>query len=82
MFNAIGFVYRLTMLEEKMRKEHLLPFTEEGSSLQWYLDLRRYGSVPHGGWGLGFERLLMLMTGLKNIRDVIPFPRYSGNCTL
>jgi len=41
----------------------------------WYLDIRRYGSVPHAGFGLGFERLLMLMTGATNIRDVIPFPR-------
>jgi asparaginyl-tRNA synthetase len=41
----------------------------------WYLDLRKYGSVPHSGFGLGFERLLLYITGLKNIRDVIPFPR-------
>ena len=41
----------------------------------WYLDLRRYGTVPHAGFGLGFERLLMLLTGITNIRDVIPFPR-------
>jgi asparaginyl-tRNA synthetase len=41
----------------------------------WYLDLRRYGTVPHSGFGLGFERLLVYMTGLTNIRDVIPFPR-------
>jgi asparaginyl-tRNA synthetase len=44
----------------------------------WYLDLRRYGSVPHAGFGLGFERLLMLVTGVGNIRDVIPFPRVPG----
>ena len=41
----------------------------------WYLDLRRYGSVPHAGFGLGFERLLLYITGMGNIRDVIPFPR-------
>jgi asparaginyl-tRNA synthetase len=41
----------------------------------WYLDSRRFGSVEHSGFGLGFERLLMLLTGIKNIRDVIPFPR-------
>lgn len=46
----------------------------------WYLDLRRYGSVPHSGFGLGFERLIMYITGMQNIRDVIPFPRTPKNC--
>lgn len=41
----------------------------------WYLDLRRYGSAPHAGFGLGFERLVQFVTGMENIRDVIPFPR-------
>lgn len=45
------------------------------ASYQWYLDLRKFGSVPHGGFGLGLERLLMYLSGMKNIRDVIPFPR-------
>jgi len=45
----------------------------------WYLDSRRFGSVPHSGFGLGFERLLMLVTGIANIRDVIPFPRTPNN---
>ena len=45
----------------------------------WYSDLRRYGSVKHAGYGLGFERLLMYLTGMGNIRDVIPFPRTVGN---
>jgi len=45
----------------------------------WYLDLRRYGTVPHAGFGLGFERLILFVTGLQNIRDVIPFPRYPQN---
>jgi asparaginyl-tRNA synthetase len=45
----------------------------------WYFDLRRYGSVPHSGFGLGLERMMMYLTGLKNIRDVIPFPRAPGN---
>jgi asparaginyl-tRNA synthetase len=44
----------------------------------WYLELRRHGSVPHAGFGLGFERLLLLLTGMANIRDVIPFPRVPG----
>ena len=50
--------------------------------LDWYLDLRKYGSVPHGGFGLGFDRLIMLLTGVTNIRDVIPFPRYVKHCPL
>jgi asparaginyl-tRNA synthetase len=48
--------------------------------LYWYLDLRRYGSVIHSGFGLGFERLLMYITGIENIRDVIPYPRTPNNC--
>ena len=47
----------------------------------WYLDLRKFGSVPHAGFGLGFERLIQFVTGLSNIRDVIPFPRTPGNLT-
>jgi asparaginyl-tRNA synthetase len=45
----------------------------------WYLELREYGSVPHAGFGLGFERLVLFITGMENIRDVIPFPRYPGS---
>ena len=45
----------------------------------WYLELRKYGSVPHGGFGLGFERLVQFMTGMENIRDVSPFPRVPGH---
>jgi asparaginyl-tRNA synthetase len=44
----------------------------------WYLELRRYGSAPHAGFGLGLERMMMYLTGMKNIRDVIPFPRTPG----
>ena len=52
----------------------------ETDPLYWYLDLRRYGSVIHSGFGLGFERLLMYLTGMENIRDVIPYPRTPNNC--
>ena len=45
----------------------------------WYLDTRRFGTAPHSGFGLGFERLLLFITGMTNIRDVIPFPRYPQN---
>lgn len=48
--------------------------------MEWYLDTRRFGSVPHSGFGLGFERLVLFVTGMQNIRDVIPFPRYPKNC--
>lgn len=51
---------------------------ENGMRLEdysWYLDSRKYGSVPHAGFGLGFERMMMLVTGIANIRDVLPFPR-------
>jgi asparaginyl-tRNA synthetase len=51
----------------------------EKASLEWYRDLRRYGTVPHAGFGLGFERTLAYVTGLSNVRDVIPFPRTPGN---
>lgn len=61
---------RLDVLIERIQSQGML--TEE---LQWYLDLRRYGTVPHSGFGLGFERLIQLITGMGNIRDVIPFPR-------
>ena len=48
-------------------------------NLEWYIDTRRYGTVPHSGFGLGFERLLLFVTGMANIRDVIPFPRTPKN---
>lgn len=50
------------------------------AGLQWYLDLRRYGSVPHGGWGLGFDRLLGYLAGVNNVRDIVTFPRYHKRC--
>nr|GMC58877.1 asparagine--tRNA ligase, cytoplasmic 1-like [Ipomoea batatas] len=49
---------------------------------EWYLDLRRYGTVKHSGFGLGFERMILFATGVENIRDVIPFPRYPGRADL
>ncbi|KAH8275366.1 hypothetical protein KR026_005993 [Drosophila bipectinata] len=51
-------------------------------NLAWYVDLRKYGGVPTGGFGMGFERYLQLVTGVKNIRDVIPFPRYPHSCKM
>ena len=66
--------HRLDVLEEKMKNIGMNMDTYD-----WYLDLRRYGSVVHSGYGLGFERAVMYITGMKNIRDVIPFPRTVGN---
>jgi len=60
-------------------KKRLLDMNLDEANYWWYLDLRKYGSAPHAGFGLGFERLLLLVTGMQNIRDVIPFPRYPGN---
>ena len=48
--------------------------------LDWYLKLRQYGGCVHSGFGMGFERLIMYLTGIENIRDVIPYPRTPGNC--
>ncbi len=50
------------------------------SNYLFYLDLRKYGTVPHSGFGLGFERLVMMATGIENVKDTIPFPRYPGHC--
>ena len=66
---------RFDVLTESMEKDGL-----NIADYQWYLDLRRFGTVPHAGFGLGFERMLMLVTGVQNIRDVIPYPRTPGHC--
>jgi len=66
---------RLDKLLEKMGEADLDP-----ADYWWYLDLRRYGTVPHAGYGLGFERLVCYVTGVANIRDAIAFPRYPGSC--
>ncbi|MDA1179922.1 MAG: asparagine--tRNA ligase, partial [Planctomycetota bacterium] len=65
---------RLDVLEQRMREQRLDP-----QAYWWYLDLRRYGTVPHSGFGLGLERAVQFVSGMANIRDVIPFPRTPGN---
>jgi asparaginyl-tRNA synthetase len=65
---------RLDRLEQRMQEMHI-PTKE----MWWYLDTRRFGTVPHAGFGLGFERMVQFVTGMGNIRDVIAFPRYPGN---
>ena len=65
---------RLDLLIQKMDKHEL-----DKETYWWYLELRKFGSVPHAGFGAGFERLVLFATGMENIRDVIPFPRYPGH---
>ncbi|NGX47996.1 MAG: hypothetical protein K1000chlam3_01382, partial [Chlamydiae bacterium] len=65
---------RLDMLEKK-----ILAFGLSPDDYWWYLQLRKYGTVPHAGFGIGFERLIQFVTGMENIRDVIAFPRYPGH---
>ncbi len=64
---------RLDFLERKLKEVGLSP-----TDYWWYLELRKYGSIPHAGYGVGFERLVQFATGMDNIRDVIPFPRFPG----
>lgn len=77
--------HRLPELQHSMVEHGLRPAADSGTegsdgSLQWYMDLRRYGSVPHGGFGLGFDRLLCYLSGVQNIRDIVAFPRYYKKC--
>ena len=65
---------RLSILEQR-----IVDFGLDPEAYWWYTDIRRYCSVPHAGFGLGFERFLMMVTGVTNIRDVIPFPRTPGS---
>jgi asparaginyl-tRNA synthetase len=65
---------RLDKLEQRMKEMHV-PLED----MWWYLDTRRFGTVPHAGFGLGFERMVQFVTGMSNIRDVIAFPRTPGN---
>ena len=65
---------RLDVLESRMKDCGMNP-----QDYWWYVDLRKFGTVPHSGFGLGFERMLQFLTGMTNIRDVIPFPRTPGN---
>ncbi len=66
--------HRLDKLETRMKAQGL-----DVEHYRWYCDLRRYGTVPHAGFGLGFERMLMYCTGMENIRDVSLCPRVPGN---
>ena len=66
---------RLDVLTARIEELHMKP-----EDYWWYLELRKYGTCEHAGFGMGFERLIMYLTGIANIRDVLPFPRTTRNC--
>ena len=81
LFPGIGEIVGGSQREERLdklkaRMDEMDVCQEE---LWWYLETRKFGSCPHSGFGLGFERLIMFVTGMKNVRDVIPFPRTPQN---
>lgn len=82
---------RKSMFKEGLLKPHEMepsgladgeshPSFAEGGNMEWYLDLRRFGSVPHGGFGLGFDRLISYLAGVHNVKDVVAWPRWYGRC--
>lgn len=81
LFPGIGEMVGGSQREERLDvlKEKCAAFGIHEEDLWWYLDTRKFGTVPHAGFGLGFERMVMFVTGMSNIRDVIPFPRTPGN---
>jgi asparaginyl-tRNA synthetase len=81
LFPGIGEIIGGSQREERLDKltQRMNEMDIPEKELYWYLDTRRFGSCPHAGFGLGFERLVLFVTGMTNIRDVIAFPRYPGN---
>ena len=81
LFPGIGEIIGGSQREERMSelKQKMKDFNIEEEGLWWYLDTRKFGTAPHAGFGLGFERLVMFVSGMTNIRDVIPFPRTPKN---
>jgi len=81
LFPGIGEIVGGSQREERLDKlvSRMNEMGVPTHEMEWYLDTRRYGSAPHSGFGLGFERLIIFVTGMANIRDVIPFPRTPGN---
>ncbi|KAF8935945.1 hypothetical protein BGZ52_008724 [Haplosporangium bisporale] len=79
---GIGELMGGSLREERpeVLQRQLKDFGLDQEEYQWYMDLRKYGTVPHGGWGIGFERYMLMVTGMDNVRDVIPFPRYNNYC--
>ena len=82
LFPGIGEIVGGSQREERLDKltTRMTEMNVPTEELDWYLDTRRFGTGPHSGFGLGFERLMLFVTGMGNIRDVIPFPRTPGNC--
>ncbi len=82
LFPGIGEIIGGSQREERLDvlKSKMETFDISEEEMYWYLDTRRYGTCPHSGFGLGFERMMMFVTGMSNIRDVIPFPRTPKNC--
>ncbi|MBC6400835.1 MAG: asparagine--tRNA ligase [Ekhidna sp.] len=82
LFPGIGEIVGGSQREERLDKleQRMAEMNIPSEALSWYLDTRRFGTVPHSGYGLGFERMIQFLTGMSNIRDVIPFPRTPGNC--
>ena len=81
LFPGIGEIIGGSQREEDYTKltTRMAEMNVPAHDLDWYLDTRRFGTAPHAGFGLGFERLVLFVTGMSNIRDVIPFPRYPKN---
>ena len=81
LFPGIGEIVGGSQREERLDKltQRMEEMNIPQDNLWWYLETRRFGTVPHAGFGLGFERLLLFITGMSNIRDVIPFPRTPGS---
>ena len=83
LFPGIGEIVGGSQREERLveLKKRIQELGIDAEELWWYLDLRRFGSTPHSGFGLGFERLVLFATGMSNIRDVIPYPRTPQNAS-
>lgn len=81
LFPGIGEIVGGSQREERLEKliQRMKEMNVPEDELWWYLDLRKFGTAPHSGFGLGFERLVLFVTGMGNIRDVIPFPRTPKN---
>ena len=81
LFPGIGEIIGGSQREERLDvlKSRMEDMQIPEHELWWYLDSRKFGTVPHSGFGLGFERLILFVTGMGNIRDVIPFPRTPNN---